>query len=52
MQIDDRNYVPYNPVSEIGLGRFRVAEQDRRVPSPQAAVYAEVEVCALLPVFA
>jgi hypothetical protein len=24
---------------------FRVAEQDRRVPSPQAAVYAEVEVC-------
>ena len=37
---------------EIGLGRFRVAEQDRRVPSPQATVYAEVEVCALLSVFA
>ena len=45
-------FVKIGRVSEIGLGRFRVAEQYRRVPSPQAAVYAEVEVRALLPVFA
>jgi hypothetical protein len=34
------------------LWLIKVAEQDRQVPSPQAAVCAEVEVCALLPVFA
>ena len=33
------------------LGLIRVAEQGRQVPSPQATVYAEVEVYALLPVF-
>jgi hypothetical protein len=34
------------------VARIRVAEQDHRGPSLRAAVYAWIEVCALLLVFA